>query len=487
MNSRNTNNKNENIDYFDKYVEDNIDINLNVMFKQKISDEANRINILLDKNIKTIIPDDFIIELPRLINIQQGQESLYFERVSLSPVKWTIPIDKIMNYFQENRALGYVFSELDIASSLSLACEKIFLERYEDIFEQDSFISRNVYKNYIENKKELSKTGYYKEYPQLEILSDYLLTTNAVEKIEKIYQNLKYFKPYKKEGATINRITTFVNQFPQDLHEVTLNFLLHLKVYDTDLLGNKLIEVLPKDNKGIGLCNLGNKADSASLFGYTLRDDLKKYTVEELDEKLILKSDVLYIFDDNINSGKQLINILAELLNKKEQLPSNLKLENESHVAHFKNQAVRTKLLNMDLHFVYIVGYENIESEIKESLKRYLDFNPENISVHLYETLKDNEKIFTGAESGFQYEKKNELKKFLKNVAKEVFINGKEKDESGIERYTLGYANAEAMVVFPYNVPTMTISALWCEGKLNNNIPWIPLVERRRRSKNSNN
>ena len=38
------------------------------------------------------------------------------------------------------------------------------------------------------------------------------------------------------------------------------------------------------------------------------------------------------------------------------------------------------------------------------------------------------------------------------------------------------------MVVFPYNVPTMTVTALWCEGKVDDR-KWIPLVYRRRRSK----
>jgi hypothetical protein len=39
------------------------------------------------------------------------------------------------------------------------------------------------------------------------------------------------------------------------------------------------------------------------------------------------------------------------------------------------------------------------------------------------------------------------------------------------------------MVLFPYNVPTMTITALWCSGETETGIPWVPLAERRRRTK----
>lgn len=37
------------------------------------------------------------------------------------------------------------------------------------------------------------------------------------------------------------------------------------------------------------------------------------------------------------------------------------------------------------------------------------------------------------------------------------------------------------MIVFPYNCPTMTVTALWMRGKLENG-EWIPLVERARRT-----
>lgn len=481
MNSRNNTISNSNANYFDKYLKDNIDIDLDMKFKQKIADEANKIKNILLTNNKEILADDFIIELPRLINIQQGQDSLYFERVSLSPVKWTIPIDKIMNYFQENRALGYVFSELDIAPILCLACEKIFFEEYYEVYEQDSFISKNVHKQYKQYKQELTKNNYYSKYPQLKTLSDYLYTAAAVEKIETIYKNLNHFKSYKQRSITINMITTFVNQFPLDLQDVTLSFLLHLKVYDENLLGKKLHEVLPKeDTSNIGLTYLGNKTDSASRYGYELRD--LQYDIEDLNEHLILNSDSLYIFDDNINSGKQLINILAEFLDKKDTLPDKYQLSNEFHVQPLSDDKAKEKLKSMDLHFIFIVGYENIESEIKEILQKTLGFYADKIHIHIQNIFKINEKIFTGENSKFQHEHKNELKEYLKKIAKQILIN-EGKNESNIDRYTLGYAKAEAMVVFPYNVPTMTITALWCDGKLDNDIPWIPLVERRRRTK----
>jgi hypothetical protein len=82
--------------------------------------------------------------------------------------------------------------------------------------------------------------------------------------------------------------------------------------------------------------------------------------------------------------------------------------------------------------------------------------------------------------SGFQHADKLSLKDFIKSVAKEVLVSEQKPPESA-EAKSLGYAGAEAMVVFPYNCPTMTVTALWISGKWQGG-DWLPLVERSRRT-----
>jgi hypothetical protein len=43
---------------------------------------------------------------------------------------------------------------------------------------------------------------------------------------------------------------------------------------------------------------------------------------------------------------------------------------------------------------------------------------------------------------------------------------------------SLGYRNRENLVVFANSVPTMTYTALWCEGKYNKKV-WHPLIPRK--------
>jgi len=55
----------------------------------------------------------------------------------------------------------------------------------------------------------------------------------------------------------------------------------------------------------------------------------------------------------------------------------------------------------------------------------------------------------------------------------------------GAERRALGDGSAGAMIVFPYNCPTMTVPALWLRGTYHG-VPWLPLVERSRRKPENN-
>lgn len=451
-----------------------------------IKNEAKEITRLLDLKINNEEIEKFIIDIPRLRfkSIQQGQESLYFERPPLSPLKWTIPLDKIVIYFEENRALGYVFAERHLAAILGLASEKVVFDTCGKVFSQEGNISKDTFENTVKLKRQLTEKGYYQKIPELRDVSDYLKKADAAEKIKIIHENLASFESLKKERITINRITTFVNQFPVELQEACLMFLQHLHVYDERLLEEEVSKVIEKfsDKSSIGIAYLGGVSDSGGRLSYNLRELFEKHNLEvkELNDNLILKSNAIIMYDDNINSGLQLLNIMAELLDDLDKLKEmNL---HEKHVPALVTKDAKEKLRNMQIHFCFIVGFEGIEKKIKKLLEEYLGFNSENIHVHINKLLKNSEKIFNGGDSKFNHKDKLELKEFITNVGEQLLISDK-KSADKVQSGKLGYANAEAMVLFPYNIPTMTITALWCKGTISDSIPWVPLAERRRRKK----
>lgn len=454
---------------------------------QKVKEESKEIIRLLDLKIGADEIDKLIIDIPRLRfkSIQQGQESLYFERPPLSPLKWTIPLDKIVIYFEENRALGYIFAERNVAALLGLAAEKVVFDICGKVFSQEGNISKDTFENTIKFKRTLTEKGYYQKIPELRDVSDYLKKADAAEKIKIIHENLASFESLKKERVTINRITTFVNQFPAELQEACLIFLQKLEIYDERLLEEEVSKVIDKcpDKSSIGVAHLGGVSDSGGRLSYNLRELFEKHNLEakEINDNLILKSDALIMYDDNINSGLQLLNIMGELLNELEKLPNEMNLQ-ERHLSPLVTKEAKQKLKTMPIHFCFIVGFEGTEKRIKELLITYLGFNQDNIHIHINKLLKNSEKIFNGGDSKFNHKDKLQLKEFITKVGEQLLTNEKKSKEK-IESCKLGYAKAEAMVLFPYNIPTMTITALWCKGVISDAIPWVPLAERRRRTK----
>lgn len=426
-----------------------------------------------------------ILDIPRYLNIQQGHDSLYFQRPSLMPIRWTIPIDKIIIYYQHNRALAYLFSPPFHAHILLLASEIIIYKKTKKVFNLEGVVSKQVLLKATSIKDGLNAKNYYSDYPQLKIISDYLKTAEASELIAEICKNLSQFKSFRNDNINFNRVLTFINQFPVDLQKAALKFIGYLRIYDEHFLKNHILHTLESidhDHKVIGFSPLGGIVDSANRLMYELREVTERKNIKYsiLDDDLVSQSDILLLFDDNINSGLQLINIFAQWLDQLDKLPKEYLL-NENHVDLLKNEENKQKFKKMQKYIVFSVGTDGVDIKVKDELKKFIDMNPETIHIFINEIFESSEKIFSGGNSEFQHEKRNELKKFIEEVATDLLRN-EGKSDAQIATRTLGYANAEAMVLFPYNVPTMTITALWCSG-IYNGSKWIPLAERRRREK----
>ena len=122
------------------------------------------------------------------------------------------------------------------------------------------------------------------------------------------------------------------------------------------------------------------------------------------------------------------------------------------------NRKQHEELLSKPLFLVYDIATQGANSRLKNMLVKHCGLDANLVTCVSRRELKDSEKIFSG--HAFQHEKKMELREYLIDVAASIFISeGREKDAA--RRRALGDDDAEAMVVFPYNCPTMAVAALW--------------------------
>lgn len=249
------------------------------------------------------------------------------------------------------------------------------------------------------------------------------------------------------------------------------------------LIPRILTERLDAHIKSVGVSPLGATTDSAYHIAYDLREPLTDALPKEirapqvpLAEALGMQLDYYLVFDDNTNSGLQALNIVASWLGK--ELPEHLRL-NEDHVQTL-SPALAAELLDKPVCFCFAVAPEGGPEGLKALLVEHLGFREDLVHCAAQVILPARRRIFTGPDSPFQHTDITKLREFVFDVAKTIFL-GERKSVEIAEKRALGDNQAETMIVFPYNCPTMTIPALWLTGKYGG-VVWQPLVERGRRT-----
>lgn len=429
---------------------------------------------------------EIIIDPPRLSSLQQGHDTIHIEHPNRLSIRWTMPIDRIVEYYHRNRAIAYVFATWPHLPYVLLATEKAVWKMFNVIYIQESFVNKQISNRAKEAKAKLHEIGYYSDTLPLQPVSEYLISVHAQNLVANIAQKLALYESRTKKRVTPASITTFVSQFPLDLQEVTLQWLQFLEwVQPENLLTNAIDRVFEKNlfqvSNTIGICPLGAMSDSASRIGYYLRELGDKYHTEKkisilpINEALGQKLDSYIIFDDNVNSGMQALNIFASWFEI--QLDPNLRLE-EEHVQCLPED-LRKELLAKPVALTFAIGTEGACTNLLDQLLNLFSFSSEKLFCNVGKKLMIADRIFSGPNSPFQHSQKLKLKNFITETVKEILLNEKKSEEKAKEK-ALGYKSTEAMVVFPYNCPTMTVTALWISGKVKGKT-WIPLIERGRR------
>jgi len=443
---------------------------------------------LLEVEASMLVDAVLLVDPPRLSTIQQGQDSIYIEYPARLSLRWTMPIDRIEEYYHRNRALGYVFTEANLLPYVLLAAEKAAWDEYRVLCVQDGLVNKRVVERAKELRGQLMCVGFYDSTPALRPISDYLSGVEAQIDVAAIAEKLAPYESRMKKRVSPASVTTFIAQFPEQLQRVALVWLRHLQFVRPDIELCKLIrrtfaEHLGTTIKTVGVSPLGATTDSAYHISYDLREPLSNAIPEgvraaqvPLAEALGMRLDHYLVFDDNTNSGLQALNIVASWLGK--ALVKELQLE-EDHVQALPAD-LTIEFLAKPVCFCFAVAPEGGPERLKQLLIKHLGFREDLLHCSAEVILPVGRKIFTGPDSQFQDRDITQLREFVVGVAKTIFM-GENKTAEEAERRMLGDAQAEAMVVFPYNCPTMTVPALWLAGR-NGGMDWHPLVERGRRT-----
>jgi hypothetical protein len=428
---------------------------------------------------------EILVDLPRLTTLQQGHETLHIEHPSRLSLHWTMPIDQIVEYYHKHRALAYVFTQRAFCPYVLLAVEKVAWDKFGALYVQEAAINGHVVTAAKNLKSRLHEAGFYSHARPLQPISEYLGKVYPQTLVARISKKLAHYESRTKQWVSPASVATFLSQFPVDLQEAALEWLQHLDWIDPSPGIRRALNSVFGDQRfaearRVALCPLGATSDSANRIAYDLRDVGAAHpgrfiSLLPLTEALARRLDAYIFYDDNTNTGYQALNIMASWLDRR--LPSEYALK-EEHVQPLDG-GMRAELLSKPVAFIFSVGTENSRENVTKLLVEHAGLMPGPLACFVDKVLYDATRIFSGAESPFQHRDKLRLREFLRDVAVQIFVAEGQPSERAARR-SLGDGQAEAMVVFPYNCPTMTVPALWLRGRRGED-EWLPLVERARR------
>lgn len=456
-------------------------------FISRIRDELGKMrNILLESD--SIPPTDIqiLVDPPRETTIQQGHDTVYIEYPSQLSLRWTMPVDRIEDYYHRNRALGYVFSEPEFLPLILLASEKAAWEMCNVFCVQEGLVNSRVVEEANELKALLHNAGYYSGARILQPVSEYLSGVGPQALIAAVARKLVHYESRTHRRVSPASVTTFISQFPTQLQDAALSWIQHIALIRPDEqlrkeFGSAIDRGPFRRCHTIGFSPLGAMSDSAARIAYDLRDigdtlgPNRRVAQVPLAEALGSGYDGYVIYDDNTNSGYQALNILAAWMGIELEEKYRLK---EDHVQELPGD-LKEEFRRKPVSVIFAVATDDATEKLSSLCVDILGLDASLFHVSSSVTFPRLKRIFSGEDSPFQHQDKLKRRDFIKSITIEVLRNeGKSEDES-VKR-SLGDASAEAMVVFPYNCPTMTVPALWIRGRCSLG-EWEPLVERGRR------
>lgn len=375
-----------------------------------------------------------------------------------------------------------------------IATEKVLLKEYGLLLNDTILYDSDEEAQIVQLKRILDRKGYFNDayalLPDDEIMRFSSELLRLVEKWQR-YERLN-IETSKRQPVDLATLTAYIKQFYRFRDELKdfdvfirgcIELLNNVQVISKDIIKQTLEQNIQKVKElaccsydDIQICSLGTLQDSSAQIAYQVNEvnaaitiktndslkgesdlNFKVKLVDELEEKDI--KPVMLFIEDAFSSGKQITSIFEEMMG----VPIKERQTQESHCKELSN-VLKEKLKKSSIYFSFIFYKQENEKKFK---KRLGELGIKNVTLLQY-------KDFPTA-----YFKRNDIddkeafeltKKYFEQAGR-ILLEDKAKDKSGnykpgwdmvrVESSLLGYWDEQQLIVFPWNTPTYTVTALW--------------------------
>lgn len=395
---------------------------------------------------------------------------------------------------------NYLVSYEEDRYVIYIATEKILFREYGLLINDSIIYDENDEKEIAKLKSILVSKGYYNDAYALIPDDDIKRHSSRVERLIgswKAYERFDIDRGGRKPiDATF--LSSYIKQFYRFQETLgdfdvfvrgCLELFENVKIITRNDIHRSLknnLDSIKKDSgctlDEIQICNLGTLQDGGSQISYQVNEVNHIYhelyeeahlTVRKLEELTPQEiKPVLVFIEDAFSSARQITSMFETYMG----IPVEQRQTAEVHVKELTSE-MKEKLCQSKIYFSFI--FYNKENEGK-FLQRLRDLGIEDVHLIAHEEFPEG---YFRRKDIQDLEAQETTKKYFEAAGKmliheKAFKDGVQKsnwDDNRINNSALGYNDDQQLIIFPWNTPTYTMTALWLASKKEN---WYPLFQR---------
>lgn len=380
--------------------------------------------------------------------------------------------------------MGYVFTIREFVPAVSLASEIaariLYGVRISPEMQVYSKLDPKVMASLVDK---LNAAGFYSDMPyDLRPPAPILRKAGKAARVARVVANLQgYSGPEPSTGELLEstftsvRVENWVNQFPANFVDAALLTAESIQVLNRGQIAKSFETFIERPEhwryRGGSVVPLGQPKDGSSVVGYyDAGDAARRYgcVVRTLSDALLHEVPIVFV-DDFTGRGSQTISTLEGLLGSPDTQGLNA-LRPEPLAERFRDE-----LRQRPVAFVYAAGLDQASPALVAALSR-LGLVDADVYVHLKQrqlSCLDEIVLPKLGSQGVAFRDECD------RIGRQLLDDGLARhDEQWRAERALGYGNHGLLVVYPYNTPTVTLTAIWKAGKVDGH-DWRPLLPRR--------
>ncbi len=303
----------------------------------------------------------------------------------------------------------------------------------------------------------------------------------AWPRIEDLGVKFGRYQTESGEPVSPTRIAAFLRQFETESRaRASLRVLENVDFKSREFFVSALasrLDAAQNSGRSIGtVCPLGGSGDSSALLSYLMSDVIseRRRNVKQFELALEEKDRDILLWDDFCGAAGHAVTTLCQWLginDERRMLEETL----AEPLSSERKRSFERRRVTIAFAAARATGIASLREFLKE---RRLD-NVDVLEPH--EPVAERTDLFDGPSVISDATVRDDLRVFLENVANRAFAPRRDRkyrpwtDKKCLERL-LGYGNGAHLLVFFYNVPSVTLTPLWIRGGPD---AWQPLFPRR--------